>query len=138
VTNPSDPASFQVPPRGEEDSDLDPLAPAPRAARSPNITVTPRAAQEVKRIIRETRAAEGTRGPLYLRLRTTGNLQDGFQDRLDLDPETTADDHRIDAHGLVLVVDSRTTLLCAGAVIDWVDTPSKKGFEIRNPNKKAP
>jgi iron-sulfur cluster assembly accessory protein len=111
----------------------DPLPPEPLV---PDITVTPRAAQEVQRIIREEQRQERVPRPRYLRYRIEGDGAVGFRGHIDLDPETRPNDLRVETQGLVVVLDRRTALLGSGSVIDYIDTPAYKGFKIHNPNAK--
>jgi len=99
--------------------------PATGQAR-PQVTITPAAAAEVQRNIREAHV----RYPLYLRLRVVPGGCTGFQNKLDLDAITTADDLRIESHGITLVIDSQAAKVADGAVIDFVNTPAERGFKV--------
>ena len=71
------------------------------------ITVTPKAASEVKRIMAE-QAAGGTEEKLYLRVRVVGGGCSGFQHKLDLDPTVNEKlDETFETHGIGVVVDKR-------------------------------
>ena len=58
-------------------------AAAPKAM--PDVTITPKASDEVRRIM----ADQGVNEPLYLRLRVVGGGCSGFQHELDLDRLST-------------------------------------------------
>ncbi len=108
----------------------------PPGLPGPDITVTPQAAQEIKKLIQEEQRQDRTPQPRYLRLRIEGNLEDGFQNHLELDVTVRADDLRVETRDIVLVLDRRTAILGMGATIDYVDTVGRKGLTVRNPNAK--
>src|SRR5262249_4705854 len=82
--------------------------PAPET-QAPPLTVTEKAAAEVKRIIAEQQAAGGMPEKIYLRLRVVGGGCSGFQHKLDLDPQVSEKlDQVFDAHGVPVVVDKRS------------------------------
>jgi iron-sulfur cluster assembly protein len=114
------------------------LKDAPPAA--PPITVTEKAAAEVKKHIADHQASgsveEGSR--LYLRIRVQGGGCSGFQNKLDLDPQyNEKSDHKFEFHGVEVVVDKRSMLYLTGAVVDFHDGLNKSGFTITNPNAKS-
>lgn len=128
----------QTPPTGAA-VEASPSASEPAGSSgSPVITITPRAARQVKRFIREYQADEPTPGPIYLRARVVAGGCTGFMNKLDLDPNTTADDLRIESEGVTVVVDRRSALYLSGSVIDYFDEPGKVGFSVDNPNAKRP
>jgi iron-sulfur cluster assembly protein len=111
---------------------------APPAA--PPITVTEKAAAEVKRHIADMTAGgqieAGT--PLYLRVRVQGGGCSGFQNKLDLDAKyDEKTDHKFEFHGIEVVVDKRSMLYLSGAVVDFHDDLNKRGFTITNPQAKS-
>jgi iron-sulfur cluster assembly protein len=111
---------------------------APPAA--PPLTVTEKAAAEVKRYVAEMR--EGGQiekdGTLYLRVRVQGGGCSGFQNKLDLDAKyDEKTDHKFEFHGIEVVVDKRSMLYLSGAVVDFHDDLNKRGFTISNPNAKS-
>jgi len=114
------------------------LKDAPSAA--PPITVTEKAAAEVRRHIAsmiESKEIESD-GKLYLRVRVQGGGCSGFQNKLDLDPKyDEKTDHKFEFHGVEVVVDKRSLLYLAGAVVDFHDDLNKRGFTITNPNAKS-
>jgi iron-sulfur cluster assembly accessory protein len=106
----------------------------------PPLSVTEKAAAEVKRHIAENLASgtvEGD-GKLYLRVRVQGGGCSGFQNKLDLDPKfDEKTDHKFDFHGIDVVVDKRSMLYLNGAVVDFHDDLNKRGFTVNNPTAKS-
>jgi iron-sulfur cluster insertion protein len=106
----------------------------------PPITVTPRAAEEVKRIVDEQRAA-GVLGPderVYLRVSVKGGGCSGFQNKLDLDPNYNPKvDEIIEQYGVALVADRKSLLYISGATVDFHNELNKRGFSVSNPNAKT-
>jgi iron-sulfur cluster assembly accessory protein len=114
------------------------LKDAPPAA--PPITVTEKAATEVRRHIADMieRKEIEADGKLYLRVRVQGGGCSGFQNKLDLDAKyDEKTDHKLEFHGIEVVVDKRSMLYLAGAVVDFHDDLNKRGFTITNPNAKS-
>ena len=110
---------------------------APAVAAPPAITITPKAAGEVKRIIAEQQAG-GEQQKLYLRLRVVGGGCSGFQHKLDLDPLVNPKlDETFDFHGVEVVVDKRSLLYLGGVTVDFHDDLNKRGFSITNPTAKS-
>ncbi len=104
------------------------------------VTVTEKAAAEVRRHIADMQASgqieEG--GKLYLRVRVQGGGCSGFQNKLDLDAKfDEKTDHKLEFHGIEVVVDKRSMLYLNGAVVDFHDDLNKRGFTITNPNAKS-
>jgi len=101
------------------------------------ITVTPKAASEVKRIMTE-QAAGGTEEKLYLRVRVVGGGCSGFQHKLDLDPTVHEKlDETFETHGIGVVVDKRSALYLGGVTVDFHDDLNKRGFSVENPHAKT-
>ena len=95
------------------------------------ITLTERAATEVKRIMEEQKLEEGT----VLRLGVTGGGCSGFSYALGFD--TTVDetvDSKSDQHGVQIVVDRKSSLYLDGTTLDFYDGLEKRGFTFDNPN----
>ncbi len=114
------------------------LKDAPPAA--PPLTVTEKAAEEVKRAIAD-HLASGAIEPgskLYLRVRVQGGGCSGFQNKLDLDVKyDEKTDHLLHFHGIDVVVDKRSMLYLQGAVVDYHSDLNRKGFTVTNPNAKS-
>ena len=109
-------------------------------AAPPAITVTPRAAEEVRRIVEEQRAA-GVLTPeenVYLRVSVKGGGCSGFQNKLDLDPNYNPKvDELIEQHGVQIVADRKSLLYISGATVDFHNELNKRGFSVTNPNAKT-
>jgi iron-sulfur cluster assembly protein len=101
------------------------------------ITLTEKAAGEVKRIIAEQQN-EGAPEKIYLRVRVVGGGCSGFQNKLDLDPAFNAKlDEEFEQHGVPLVVDKRSLMYLTEATIDFHDDLNRRGFSITNPSAKS-
>src|SRR5437868_9467319 len=107
---------------------------------APPITVTEKAAEEVRRYVEEMRASGQVEpgGNLYLRVRDQGAGCSGFQNKLDLDANFDAKtDQKFEFHGIEVVVDKRSLLYLSGAVVDFHQDLNKRGFSVTNPNAKG-
>jgi iron-sulfur cluster insertion protein len=99
-----------------------------------SVTITEKAASEVKRIVSE----QGSEEKLYLRLRVVGGGCSGFQHKLDLDPTVTEKlDETFAVNGVDVVVDKRSLLYLDGVVVDFHDDLNKRGFSVTNPSAKT-
>src|SRR5262245_39473128 len=99
------------------------------------ITVTEKAAAEVKRILSET---QGLPEKVYLRMRVVGGGCSGFQHKLDLDPAVNEKlDEVFEFHGIPVVVDKRSLMYLSDVVVDYHDDLNRRGFSINNPNAKS-
>jgi iron-sulfur cluster assembly accessory protein len=113
---------------------------APAAPVAPPLSVTEKAASEVRRHIADMQASGQIEpgGTLYLRVRVQGGGCSGFQNKLDLDAKyDEKTDHKFDFHGIEVVVDKRSMLYLNGAVVDFHDDLNKRGFTISNPQAKS-
>jgi iron-sulfur cluster assembly protein len=111
---------------------------APAAEKAPPaITLTEKAAGEVKRIIAEQQQG-GAPEKIYLRMRVVGGGCSGFQHKLDLDPQVNEKlDNVYEMHGVPLVIDKRSLMYLSGAVVDFHDELNRRGFSISNPQAKS-
>ena len=102
------------------------------------ITVTEKAAAEVKRILDEQQQQGGLPEKVYLRMRVVGGGCSGFQHKLDLDPTVNPKlDEVFEFHGVPVVVDKRSLMYLDGAQVDFHDDLNRRGFSISNPNAKS-
>src|SRR5271165_4209470 len=102
------------------------------------ITVTEKAASEVKRIITEQQAGGDTPEKIYLRLRVVGGGCSGFQHKLDLDPQINDKlDEVFEFHGIPVAVDKRSLMYLGDATVDFHDDLNRRGFSISNPTAKS-
>ncbi len=102
------------------------------------ITLTEKAAGEVKRIVSEQQTNGSPHEKVYLRMRVVGGGCSGFQHKLDLDPAVNEKlDDVFEQHGVPLVIDKRSAMYLDGAVVDYHDELNKRGFSISNPQAKS-
>jgi iron-sulfur cluster assembly protein len=102
------------------------------------ITVTEKAANEVKRIISEQQGVGAMPDKIYLRMRVVGGGCSGFQHKLDLDPQINEKlDEVFDFHGIPVVVDKRSLMYLENVTVDFHDDLNKRGFSINNPGAKS-
>ena len=101
------------------------------------ITLTEKAAGEVKRIVAEQQTA-GNTDKIYLRMRVVGGGCSGFQHKLDLDPAVNEKlDDTFEIHGVPVVVDKRSLMYLDGVTVDFHDELNRRGFSISNPQAKS-
>jgi iron-sulfur cluster insertion protein len=102
------------------------------------ITITEKAAGEVKRILDEQRTTGGLPEKVYLRLRVVGGGCSGFQHKLDLDPAVNPKlDETFEFHGIPVVVDKRSLIYLNEVTVDFHDDLNRRGFSINNPSAKS-
>ena len=102
------------------------------------ITLTEKAAAEVKRIVSEQTQNGNVAEKVYLRMRVVGGGCSGFQHKLDLDPQMNAKlDEVFEFHGVPVVVDKRSLMYLADVTVDYHDDLNKRGFSITNPSAKS-
>jgi iron-sulfur cluster insertion protein len=104
------------------------------------VTLTEKAAAEVKRIITEQVPAENSQAPekVYLRLRVVGGGCSGFQHKLDLDPQVNEKlDELFELQGVPVVVDKRSLMYLSDVTVDYHDDLNRRGFSISNPSAKS-
>ena len=98
------------------------------------ITVTEKAASEVKRIIEEQQFKDR----VYLRMRVVGGGCSGFQYKLDLDLNVNPKlDEVYEFHGIPVVVDKRSLMYLDNVTVDFHDDLNRRGFSISNPSAKS-
>ena len=104
-----------------------------------SITVTEKAASEVKRIMEEQKNADDPAEKLYLRLGVVGGGCSGFKSNLNLVTELNPKaDEVFDCHGISVVVDKRSLMYLTGATVDFVDEGlTRRGFAVHNPNARS-
>lgn len=103
-----------------------------------SITVTEKAAGEVKRIIAEQQQTGSAPEKIYLRMRVVGGGCSGFQHKLDLDPAINDKlDEVFEFHGVPVVVDKRSLMYLGDVTVDFHDDLNKRGFSISNPSAKS-
>ncbi len=102
------------------------------------ITLTEKAAGEVKRIISEQQQAGGAPERIYLRMRVVGGGCSGFQHKLDLDPQVNEKlDEVSEQFGVPVVIDKRSLMYLSDVTVDFHDDLNRRGFSINNPSAKS-
>jgi iron-sulfur cluster insertion protein len=102
------------------------------------ITLTEKAAGEVKRIITEQQQAANAPDKIYLRMRVVGGGCSGFQHKLDLDPQVNPKlDDIVEQHGVPIVIDKRSQMYLDNVTVDFHDDLNRRGFSINNPGAKS-
>ncbi|HBN75385.1 MAG TPA: iron-sulfur cluster assembly accessory protein [Planctomycetaceae bacterium] len=95
------------------------------------VTVTEKAASEIKRVLSEQTPAETT----VLRIGVRAGGCSGFQYNLALDDKIdNANDDISEHHGVTVAVDKKSMLYLDGTTIDYYDGLEKRGFSFDNPN----
>ena len=96
-----------------------------------SLTLTEKAAGEVKRIIQEQNLPES----VVLRMGVQGGGCSGFSYALGFDNATNPEsDEVLEAHGIKIAVDKKSLLYLRGTVVDFYDGIEKRGFTFNNPN----
>ena len=94
------------------------------------VTLTEKAATEVKKIITEQNLPEGT----VLRVGVQGGGCSGFSYSLGFDTATSEKDRVAERHGVKLAVEKKFDPYLDGTVVDYYDGLEKRGFVFNNPN----
>lgn len=95
------------------------------------ITLTPRAAKQVRTMHAELKAPEKR-----LRVLVESGGCSGFQYGMSFD-EPKPDDAHFETEGVALVIDPASLAYMSGSAIDFDDGLHGKGFEIKNPNAQS-
>jgi len=95
------------------------------------ITVTERAANEVKRVKNEQQLGS----ELFLRIGVAGGGCSGFNYTLGFDSNFDAKaDAKYSFHGVDVVIDKKSCLYMDGTTVDWFESIERRGFTFDNPN----
>jgi iron-sulfur cluster assembly protein len=95
------------------------------------VSLTERAAKEVKKIIEDQKMEAST----LLRVGVVGGGCSGFQYSLGFDQKYDEKaDAKFDCHGVSLVVDKKSALYLDGTTVDFYEGLEKRGFTFDNPN----
>jgi iron-sulfur cluster assembly accessory protein len=96
-----------------------------------SITLTERAAKEVKKVLEEQKHSTET----MLRVRVVGGGCSGFSYDLKFDDQF---DEKLDSkttqHDVTVVVDRKSDLYLDGTTVDYYEGLEKRGFTFENPN----
>jgi len=95
------------------------------------ITLTPRAARQVRSMQQELGAPEKR-----LRVLVESGGCSGFQYGMSFD-ERKPDDTEIESEGVALLLDPTSLAYLQGTSIDFDDGLHGKGFELKNPNAQS-
>jgi len=95
-----------------------------------SLSLTEKAAVEVKKIMTEQNLPEGT----VLRVGVQGGGCSGFSYSLGFDTNTSELDRIVDIHGIKLAVEKKFDPYLDGTVVDFYDGLEKRGFVFNNPN----
>jgi iron-sulfur cluster assembly protein len=95
-----------------------------------SVTLTEKAAGEVKKIITEQNLPDST----VLRVGVKGGGCSGFSYSLDFDTDASERDRVVDTYGVRLAVDKKFDPYLEGTVVDYYDGLDKRGFVFNNPN----
>jgi iron-sulfur cluster assembly protein len=95
-----------------------------------SVTLTEKAASEVKKIITEQNLPAET----VLRVGVQGGGCSGFSYSLGFDTSTSERDRIVDVHGIKMAVDKKFDPYLDGTVVDYYDGLEKRGFVFNNPN----
>jgi iron-sulfur cluster assembly protein len=95
------------------------------------VTITERAAQEVRRVVSEQNMSAET----VLRIGVAGGGCSGFQYNLGFDNQIDeVKDHVSEQHGIRVAVDKKSALFLDGTTVDFHEGLEKRGFTFDNPN----
>ncbi|MFM7321528.1 MAG: iron-sulfur cluster insertion protein ErpA [Armatimonadota bacterium] len=94
------------------------------------ISLTERAAQEVRDILEQQGNPEGIR----LRVYVAGGGCSGLQYGLALDESIDEDDRIYADNGIEVILAPMDVRYLQGAIVDYVTTPMGGGFKVENPN----
>lgn len=100
-----------------------------------SITLTEKAANEIKRILSEQKKLEPEKD-IYIRVGIKGGGCSGFTYTLDLTDRIDEFDKIFESHGVKIVCDMKSYLYLNGTTIDFNDDLLNRGFVFRNPNAK--
>src|SRR5437667_5309092 len=102
------------------------------------ITLTEKAAAEVKRIIAEQQGNGAVPEKIHLRMRVVGGGCSGFQHKLDLDPVVNEKlDEVFEFHGVPVVVDKRSLMYLTDVTGDFHDDLNRGSFSVGNATAKS-
>ncbi|MBC8877163.1 MAG: iron-sulfur cluster assembly accessory protein [Planctomycetes bacterium] len=95
------------------------------------ITLTERAASEVKRVQEEQKMDP----EMFLRIGIAAGGCSGFNYSLHFDTKfDDKADSKYDCHGVDVVTDKKSSLYLDGTTVDFVENIGQRGFSFENPN----
>ncbi len=96
----------------------------------PEISISDKAAQEIKRVMADNKIPEH----FGLRMGVKGGGCSGFSYVLGFDENANETDKVLDTNGVKVYVDERSLPYLAGIVLDFQDSMTGRGFTFDNPN----
>ncbi|MGD1917356.1 MAG: iron-sulfur cluster insertion protein ErpA [Phycisphaerales bacterium] len=106
----------------------------PSQADTHAVTVTERAAEEIRKIVEEQ---ELDAAKVHLRVGVKGGGCSGFNYILDLTESVRDSDEIMEQHGVRVVCDPKSLLYLHGTLVDFKDEIMSRGFVFQNPNASA-
>jgi len=95
------------------------------------ITLTEKAAGEVKRVLQE----QQFEADVFLRVGISAGGCSGFNYQLQFDRNyDETQDSKYEQHGIKVVVDKKSDLYLDGTTLDWYESLERRGFTFNNPN----
>lgn len=94
------------------------------------VSVTPEAAQEVKKLLAEEPGKAG------LRLEVRGGGCSGFSYGLTFD-NPQENDHVVEQHGIKVMIDPKSAIYLKGTILHFDGGLEGRGFTIKNPQAKG-
>lgn len=97
------------------------------------ITISDRAAKELKITIEEHKAKNPEVAEVYVRVGVKGGGCSGYQYTLVLEENKEKRDELFTVNNLQVVVDPRSALYLEGTNLDFIDDLNHRGFKFNNP-----
>ncbi len=107
------------------------MATTQRDTASLQLTLTPQAAERVRKVFQAEKAPEATAG---LRVGVMPGGCSGFKYALNIEDGPSGDDTVVESEGIRLFVDSFSAQYLNGVTIDYMVTMQSSGFTFDNPN----
>ena len=96
------------------------------------VTLTESAAEKIKALMeKESKAG------YHFRMRVIGGGCSGLQYKMEFDREALDGDAVAEQHGVKVLVDPTSALYLTGTEVDYVDSLTGQGFQIKNPQAKG-
>ena len=95
------------------------------------IVLTEKAADQIKEVQSDPQFQDEP----YLRIQVLEGGCSGFQYSMGFDSNYDIEqDNQYDCHGVKVVVNKKMALFLDGTTIDWIESPTQRGFAFDNPN----
>lgn len=99
-----------------------------------SVTLTDKAAEQLKAIMKSEVDKENLKPDAALRLMVVGGGCAGFSYKMGFDESIKDEDHLEEINGVKVIVDEKSDLYLDGVEIDFHDGLMGKGFVFNNPN----